>query len=407
MTRLWLLAALAVLGCGGKVGPDSGSGGSACTGPHWTRVPPPAGAGDRGAHSAEAWGSDQIAIWGGRGDSDPHTGASTPLVSGWHVRSNGEVLPIPTAGAPSPRSGAAFAVLGDRLFSWGGMDPGGTEYLTDGFQLDLGTGVWSPMSTQGQLAPRHSPVTGRAGSSLLLWGGYGGDATKTPSGVFPDGALYDPETGVWNKLDGEPLELRVGPYQNPVAQAGEHVAALANSDSSVELHYFLPSEQRWVGASTAGAPSSRSGAVLVYLAATGELFVWSGSSDGGGPTSNDGARYSLSADSWQPVSTAGAPSARSLAYGVALTTPEAGTKVVVWGGEPTGQLEPTNTGGIYDVATDTWAPLPLDECSPPPLYGAAATFTAFGNGRQALLWGGASPDEPGMREQGWVFTLEP
>jgi hypothetical protein len=66
----------------------------------------------------------------------------------------------------------------------------------------------------------------------------------------------------------------------------------------------------------------------------------------------------------------------------------------------------TNTGGIYDGATDSWAPLPLDECAPPPL--AAFTFTAFANGRQALIWCGIDTTTSStMPEQGWILTLEP
>ena len=121
--------------------------------------------------------------------------------------------------------------------------------------------------------------------------------------------------------------------------------------------------------------------------------------------SNDGARYSLLTDSWKPISTAGAPSARSQAYAAALGTPGLGARVVVWGGSPNDQFGSTNTGGIYDVATDTWTPLPPDECRPPALN--SATFTAFGNGRQALLWGGSSDEDLTAPEEGWLFTLEP
>jgi hypothetical protein len=402
MSRRWLPAALLVLGCGGEVDRAPANGSAACTGPRWRRILAPVGAGDRGAHQAAAWGSDQIEIWGGRGDHDSYTGASESLVSGWHVRSSGGVLPIPTAGAPSPRGAEALGVLGNRLLAWGGSEPGGTYLFDDGAQLDLATDTWAPVSAAGQLAPRHSPVTGRAGNAFLIWGGYGGDTTGTWSGVFANGALYDPAAGVWKKLGGDPLELEAGSHHTAVAQAGDHVAVLTESAAVAQLYYFLPDEQRWFAASTAGAPSSRYGAVMVYLAATRELLVWGGYGD---DVANDGARYSLLADSWKPISNAGAPSARSRAYAVALNPPGLGARVVIWGGSPKGEIDEMNTGGIYDVATDTWSPLPLDECSPPALN--SATFTAFGNGRQALLWGGSSEADPHAPEEGWLFTLEP
>ena len=40
-------------------------------------------------------------------------------------------------------------------------------------------------------------------------------------------------------------------------------------------------------------------------------------------------------------------------------------------------------GDVYKRQTDTWEPLPLDECAPEPL--AFASFTAFGDGKSALL----------------------
>jgi hypothetical protein len=53
-----------------------------------------------------------------------------------------------------------------------------------------------------------------------------------------------------------------------------------------------------------------------------------------------------------------------------------------------------------DTTTDSWEPLPLDECSPEPR--SDATFTAFGDGKSALLWGGFTPDL--AVEQGRLFT---
>jgi hypothetical protein len=90
----------------------------------------------------------------------------------------------------------------------------------------------------------------------------------------------------------------------------------------------------------------------------------------------------------------------------ALYAPHSRTKVLIWGGTlSSGSITPT--GSVYDSATDRWSPLPSDECAPPALSGA--TLTAFGNGHQALIWGGqGSQNNPtGPCEQGWVLTLDP
>ena len=101
------------------------------------------------------------------------------------------------------------------------------------------------------------------------------------------------------------------------------------------------------------------------------------------------------------MNSTGAPSPRGNHHAVML-----GNKIVVFGGGF--DLAPLADGGIYDVTTDTWEELPLDECAPPARIGDS--FTAFGNGRQALRWGGALPTESAPApdqpiEQGWIFTL--
>jgi hypothetical protein len=59
-------------------------------------------------------------------------------------------------------------------------------------------------------------------------------------------------------------------------------------------------------------------------------------------------------DRWTPTSTTGAPAPRD---GHTLVTFGAGPLVLVWGGQIAGAL--TNTGGIYDVAADTWTSFTL------------------------------------------------
>ncbi len=134
----------------------------------------------------------------------------------------------------------------------------------------------------------------------------------------------------------------------------------------------------------------RASASLTWSRVTSEFIVWGGA---GGKVLGDGARYSL-AGIWKPMSNANAPGPRWGHLAVML-----GAKLVVFGGSAS--LEDLANGGIYDTATDTWEPLPLDECAPEPL--AFASFTAFGDGKSALLWGGFTPDL--AVEQGWLFKL--
>lgn len=148
--------------------------------------------------------------------------------------------------------------------------------------------------------------------------------------------------------------------------------------------------------SSSDAPSARGGSSLTWSPSTTEFIVWGGYQYDGTYLA-DGARYAVSG-SWKPMSVTNAPSARARHFAVML-----GAKLVVWGGQDDGALH-TATGGMYDITTDQWETLPLDECAPGPRSGA--TFTAFGDGKHVLLWGGEPqpPSADAPVEQGWILT---
>jgi N-acetylneuraminic acid mutarotase len=104
---------------------------------------------------------------------------------------------------------------------------------------------------------------------------------------------------------------------------------------------------------------------------------------GGVPTTalNTGARYNPATDTWTPMSTTGAPSART-AHRAIWT----GTRMIVWGGDGLG-FSYTNTGGIYDPATDTWVG-PTSTVNAPSARGSAAVVWT---GSRMIVWGGENP----------------
>jgi hypothetical protein len=248
-------------------------------------------------------------------------------------------------------------------------------------------------------------VAGEADGKLFVWGGIG-EGAPTFSGTFDNGAVYDPDGDSWSGVPADPLELNS--VDSPTVQAGPYAVLLKapltfeEKQAPASLYLFDPTTEQWRLASKAGAPTGRSGAVVAYLPAAQQLLVWGGY---GKQELGDGALYSVVDDSWQPMNEQGAPSPRWSASSAVLTTADGQTKVVVWGGK-SGVDGPTASGGVYDVSTGTWQPMQDDACAPPALNGS--TFTAFGDGRSALLWGGARPDTADvMPEQGWVYTLSP
>ena len=82
-------------------------------------------------------------------------------------------------------------------------------------------------------------------------------------------------------------------------------------------------------------------------------------------------------NTWKPTSTGGAPFARG--YQAAVWT---GSKMIVWGGSY--GRGTTNTGGIYDPATDTWTPTTTVGAPTARCY-----HTAVWTGSKMIVWGGA------------------
>ena len=84
----------------------------------------------------------------------------------------------------------------------------------------------------------------------------------------------------------------------------------------------------WTAVQTSGAPSARSGHVVVW---TGTEMLIYGGEDASGALSSGGA-YDVSANKWRSLNTAGSPVARANSRAV-----WSGTELLVFGGEEGGQ----------------------------------------------------------------------
>jgi N-acetylneuraminic acid mutarotase len=107
---------------------------------------------------------------------------------------------------------------------------------------------------------------------------------------------------------------------------------------------YAPTTDTWTPISTAGAPDHRESATVVWTGS--EMIVWEGNVARMGPpvVVATGAAYSPVTNTWRPVTTAGAPRARS-GHSAVWT----GAEMIVWGGTPTGFANDTllYTGGRY------------------------------------------------------------
>jgi N-acetylneuraminic acid mutarotase len=139
---------------------------------------------------------------------------------------------------------------------------------------------------------------------------------------------------------------------------------------------YDPATDTWTPITTTGAPSARSGSTAVW--AGSRMLVWGGFDVIAASPTNTGAQYDPATDTWVASTTMGAPSSGELQ--VAVST---GSRMLVWGGhDASGQF--ANTGAQYDPATDTWTPITTAGAP-----SARATHTAVWTGSRMLVWGGA------------------
>jgi N-acetylneuraminic acid mutarotase len=113
---------------------------------------------------------------------------------------------------------------------------------------------------------------------------------------------------------------------------------------------YNPITDSWIATSTTNTPEARSEHTAIWTGS--EMIIWGGQEDVNLLPVNTGGKYNLATDSWTAISTTNAPEARS-----GHTAVWTGSKMIVWGGF--GNSDPLNTGGTYDSGTDSWMAVSL------------------------------------------------
>lgn len=141
---------------------------------------------------------------------------------------------------------------------------------------------------------------------------------------------------------------------------------------------YNPATDSWTAnVTTTGAPNGRYGHSAVWTGS--EMIIWGGFNPSNNSYLNTGGRYNLATNSWTAnVTTAGAPSARQL-----HTAVWTGSEMIVWGGDD-GSI--VNTGRRYNPATDSWTANTTTTGAPSPRFEHSAVWT----GSEMIVWGGAS-----------------
>jgi hypothetical protein len=139
---------------------------------------------------------------------------------------------------------------------------------------------------------------------------------------------------------------------------------------------YNPSSNSWKPISSVGAPSARFANTAVF--AGNQMIIWGGVTGANFASTNTGARYIPSTDQWVAIALTGAPSSRYVHS--AIWT---GTQMIVWGG--TDGTNVFNTGARYSPALNTWTAVSTVGAPAP-----RRQHTAIWTGSEMVLWGGCS-----------------
>lgn len=349
-----------------------------------------AGAPSERTGAATAWSGTELLVWSGIG-ADPRQGprqdgaAYDPVTDAWRT--------LGRAGAPTGRAGAVGAWSGTELLVYGGAneegDTGGP--FARGGRYAPAADAWT---TFGPLAGEQGRVDhGGAwtGDRLCVWGGRGMDLAAVRTG-----GCFDPVAGTWDETTttGAPA-ARLDPT---VTWTGSRLLVFGgfSTDTAQSVGTggsYDPATDRW---SALPPTPSRRNHTAVWTGT--ELVVWGGARDGVGTSAvvNDGGAFDPVAGTWRPVSTRGAPSPRELHAAVWT-----GTRMIVWGGRDAPDVSgvPLDDGAAWDPASDTWTPLPTAG-APTARVAPIAAWT----GRAMVVWGGADGDGRPTSDAGAVYT---
>ncbi|MHC4601361.1 MAG: IPT/TIG domain-containing protein, partial [Planctomycetota bacterium] len=160
-------------------------------------------------------------------------------------------------------------------------------------------------------------------------------------------------------------------FKASIASSADLVATGSITSASITPFGLAPGG-RWKTVSNQNAPAAR---WMPSMVNTGtKIIVW-----GGGNSSNElntGGVYDIATDTWSPTTITNAPIAR--ADHRAVWT---GSGMVVWGGSNSGT--PLATGAVYDPLADSWTTMSTTGAP-----SARRAFSMIWNGTRVIVWGG-------------------
>ncbi len=221
-----------------------------------------------------------------------------------------------------------------------------------GEMFDPATDRWTPIASTG--APRYGSFKDGAGPLgaqryfafddwvIVTW--FDGNHHQRSSG-----AVFDARANEWHAMSTAGMPANLGDDRE-AGTAGVYIRL--PKDGSAGHRYDIVAD-RW-----SAVPKTRARTDPAIGASAGKVVVWGGTV---GERPGTGDVLDLATNTWRPMSTAGAPSGRLVRWSAA-----GAGKLVTWSGASAAGKEPDLAdGGIYDIATDRWTPIPAGNAPGP------------------------------------------
>jgi N-acetylneuraminic acid mutarotase len=333
----------------------------------WTFVPAPAEFGPV-AHSSCGVIEDRFLAFGG---INPQK--SSPLNNDlivYDARTQSWQL-IPADNGPVPRNFAAYAVLDQSFYVFGG-ETAFSNAVADAFAFDMRSRAWRSLSRPKGLIARKQASLTRVGGSLVLFGGKGLTTITN-----------------WGRYDGDRKGWSVFPAEPGMGARVSHIALSVSESRLFVWGGFVGQERRGDGfildvvtrelfeisPTFALAPRANARAVLM----NGEIFIWGGATDDG--DSNSGASFHLDRRQWKSLPSI--PDARYVSLRGAEIAPWGTQGFLLFGGR-FGTEDFNEQLWFYDGAKREWSLLRTKEN---PSGRMAHCFVSLGPSRFAVFGG--------------------
>jgi N-acetylneuraminic acid mutarotase len=337
----------------------------------WQSTPAKWSPRERSGHTA-VWTGNEMIIWGGVEWNELDSGGRyDPVTDIW--------TPTSLIDVPAARKEHTAVWTGSEMLVWGGYSFNGSGiYHQDGSRYSPATDSWQAITLAAAPPGRYWHTAIWSGNEMIIWGGWDG------SNYLGDGGRYDPATDSWSPVSAGPLAARI--FHSGI-WTGTRMLIWGGYYYDTDFVYlqtgaqYNPLTDSWSPVSTASAPSARGFHSAIW---TGQgMIVWGGQINNGSGYQylRTGGRYDPAADTWYAMSTGNAPSGRIRHS--AVWTGNYG-EMIVWGGEESNTLgDLSHTGGRYDPLSNTWTPTSTDAAP-----GPRALHSAIWTGREMIVWGG-------------------